>query len=433
MRQKILFIKPCWPYSYAKGEYTYNRRWPPLSLINCASILRNAGCQVEVIDAHAERIKLEKILKYLENYDKIFITSSSLDRWQCPNGDITPFLSLARKASSLSNEVYILGYHGTVNSEEVLNLTGAKAVVRGAPEVTVMKVCQNNDLEKVENITFKRNGKIINTVVKENVDLTKLPVPAFDLLDYNNYFYEILGKKFGLFEVSRSCAYSCHFCNKVMYGSGVAVKTEEQIEKELHAGIVENDIKCGYFIDLDFLVHKKLVYKICRHMIDNNYDFKWACQTRADLLDKDILTIMKEAGCEIIHMGIESGVQKNLDNMDKKLSLESIRKGFDLCRKAGIKTLGFVLSGFPGENLSEMKTTYNFARKINPDFISFHRVIPYKGAHLDEDECVLDKKVDKFIRSSFIKFYLRPSNIIKKDFYNIKNLRIFWDRIKSLV
>lgn len=95
--KKILLIKPCWHYPITKCESTYNRIWPPLSLATCASLLEKEGYNVDILDAHAERIAPSQIGKYLNNCSKIFITSSSLDRWQCPNLVLTPFLAPVKK------------------------------------------------------------------------------------------------------------------------------------------------------------------------------------------------------------------------------------------------------------------------------------------------------------------------------------------------
>src|SRR3989338_3794519 len=107
--QKILLIKPFWPYPYGKGEHTYNRIWPPLSLANCAAILEKQGHGVSILDAHALRLKPERIAPYVQGFDKVFITSSSLDRWQCPNIDITPFLETVQYIRGLTDEVYVMG------------------------------------------------------------------------------------------------------------------------------------------------------------------------------------------------------------------------------------------------------------------------------------------------------------------------------------
>ena len=89
-----------------------------------------------------------------------------------------------------------MGYHGTVDPESILNITGAKAVIRGEPEDTVADICQNSDLFKVKGISFMKEGGFISNSDRELIDLKTLPLPAYHLLDTKKYFYEILGRNF---------------------------------------------------------------------------------------------------------------------------------------------------------------------------------------------------------------------------------------------
>ena len=188
-----LFIKPYWPYPYSKNEHTYNRIWMPLSLANCAAILEEQGHEVAILDAHVLRIKPHHLKSRVRGFDKIFITSSSLDRWQCPNIDIAPFLETVRFIKEVTDELYVMGYHGTVASEDILKKTCAKAIIRGEPEDAVADIAHNMTLSTVGGVTFIDNGRIISTPDRDDVDLKILPVPAFHLLDTKRYFYEILG------------------------------------------------------------------------------------------------------------------------------------------------------------------------------------------------------------------------------------------------
>jgi len=430
---KIAFIKPCWPYPYSKGDDTYNRIWPPLCLTNCAAILERKGHAVEIIDAHALRIKPDRLAGYIKGYNKIFITSSTLDKWQCPNIDISPFLEAVRRVVRFSAEVYVMGYHGTVDPESILNITGAKAVIRGEPEDTVADICQNSDLFKVKGISFMKEGEFISNPDRELIDLKTLPLPAYHLLDAKKYFYEILGKNFALFEISRGCQYGCKFCNKIMYGEKVRFKHIKQIIEEIKVAIERYNIKTGYFIDLEFLLNKEIVSLICEFLIEKKYDFKWSCQVRVDSLDAEILKKMKDAGCELIHFGIESGLQKFLDYLDKGIRVEKMRPAITMCKRLGIKTLTFLLFGFPKETREDREESFSFIRELNADFASFHRVFPYKGSAMCQNNLAPQGEVSRFMRHAYFKYYLRPGHLFRLDRnLSLNILRLFLGRIKTL-
>jgi len=430
---KILLIKPYWPYPYGKGEHTYNRIWPPLALANCAAILEREGHCVKILDAHALRIKPNRITKHLDGYDKIFITSSSLDRWQCPNIDLTPFWETVRQIKSITDEIYILGYHGTVDPQTILTQSGAKAIIRGAPEYAVSEICQDKSFSNIAGLSWLEDGQIRSNPDRESLDLSQLPVPAFHLLDRRKYFYELLGKDFALFELGRGCNFACKFCNKIMYGPRLRVKSKEQVFEELRVAIDEQGFKTGYFMDLELLHYKNLVSDVCDYLISKDYDFQWCCQTRADSLDPDILKKMKTAGCRLIHIGVESGIQKFLDLSGKNTTEEKLIRGFRMCEEIGIKTLAFCMFGFNGETPADRKGIFEFVKKLNPNFVSFHKVYPYLKSDMYLSNLQKNKAIDRYIGRSFLKYYLRVSYLKKENILTIlKGFKLYLGRLVTL-
>lgn len=429
----ILLVKPRWPYPYSRGEHTYNRIWPPLSLMNCASLLENAGCKVMILDAHAQGLRPKKIKNFVKGQDKVFITSSALDRWLCPNIDIAPFLEAARSIREETDELYVMGYHGTVDAQRILALTKAKAIIRGEPEYAVLEICQNRDLFQTKGVTFEYMGKIFSNPDRDLLNLQELPLPAYHLLDFRKYFYEILGGNFALFEIGRGCRFNCSFCNKIMYGEELRKKSRRQIFAEVAQAIEKYKVKSGYFIDLDFLADKEIAESLCDFLIERRYRLKWACQTRPDILNEKILGKMKAAGCRIIHLGVESGRQELLNSMNKNCSLDKIRDAVKLCRQAGIKTLAFFIFGFSDEKREDREETFKFMKEINCDFVSLHKVFAYTGSRIRQGNFNHDREIDKFIRSAIIKYYLRPSLLPNLFSINILKLfELFWGRISTL-
>ena len=430
---KVLLIKPYWPYPYGRGEHTYNRIWPPLCLDNCAAILEKEHHGVEILDAHALRIEPKRIAAYINGFDKIFITSSSLDRWQCPNINISPFLETVRRVKEITDEIYVLGYHGTVDPGNILDATGAKAVVRGGPEPIVSDICGGKDFSQIRGLTYHRNGHIVSNPDRHDFDLRDLPTPAFHLLDTKRYFYEVLGKDFGLFEIGRGCNYSCKFCNKIMYGQRMAVKSKEQIQEEIRTAVEENGVRTGYFIDLEFLAHKSLVKDMCDFLIKKEYDFRWCCQTRADSLSPEILDKMKQAGCQLIHMGVESGIQKFLDFSDKHTTEEKLIEGVRMCEDAGIKTLAFFMFGFRGETAEDRDAVFKFAKKLNTNFVSFHKMHSYIPSDVYLPDINLNREMDRYIRNLYLRYYLRISYLSKENIMTlIRGLKLFLGRLATL-
>jgi len=429
----ILLVKPYWPYPYNKSENTFNRFWPPLCLANCAGILKESGFNAKILDFHALRIRPEQINDYVRGFDKIFVTSSSLDKWQCPNPDISTFIKTCLQIRGLTQELYVMGYHGTVDPERILRQTKARAVIREEPENSILEICKDRKLSDIRGVSFFEGNELISTPENERLDLTKLPIPDFGSLDFKRYSYEILGKRFVLLEISRGCPFNCKFCNNTMYGQGIRKKKKEQVFQEISLAIEKYKAASGYFIDLNFLSSREIVDSLCDYLIQKKYKFKWACQTRPDSLDAGILKKMKAAGCRVIHLGVETYIQELLDLVDKRIKIEKIDQAIKLCRDAGIQTLAFVIFGLPGETEEDRACILAALKKINPDFVSFHKLFKFGKDNWEWGNFCDEGEIDRAVKQAFIKYYFRLSRIPQiNPFLIYRCLKLFYGRIKTL-
>jgi anaerobic magnesium-protoporphyrin IX monomethyl ester cyclase len=428
---KILIVNPLQVHLVNKRGKIYNRVWTPLSEANCAALLEQEGHEVVIIDANAERLGADEVASYASGFDKIFITSSTLDRWQCPVIDLGPFLSYVKGIREVTDEVYITGAHGTVRPEEMLNLTGAKAVIRGEPELTVLELCRNNDLSKVKGISYKSNGEVINNEPQDLLDLETLPMPSFHLLPMGKYFYEVLGGNFVLLEGSRGCASRCSFCLRNMYGNKLRAKSPSKLISEIETVIHKLHVRNAYFMDLEFTVNRGLVEEMCDYLIEKKYNFKWTCQTRFDLIDEALLDKMKKAGCDLIHFGVEAADDKTLKALGKGITVEKIKAGMKMMKRFNMRSACFFLIGAFGSTEEDVREIIRFAKTLNPTYALFHIAIPYPGTKFYTDVSESGKffsdenlfpeaytgkmpleKIKKLTRNAYIQYYLRPRYVL---------------------
>jgi radical SAM superfamily enzyme YgiQ (UPF0313 family) len=418
---KVLLVNPSWDGLVSSRGRRFNRAWPPLDLLNCAAMLEQDGAAVTLIDARATAMPLDAIRRAAADHDLVFITSSPIDRWQCPNLDLAPFLSVTAQIDPV--RLHVIGSHGTVAPDELLTMTGARAVVRGEPEAAVRALSRGADPSEVPSVSYERGGAIIHNPEGPAVDLAALPMPAFHLLDLRQYRYEVLGNRFVLLEATRGCHYRCHFCLLKMYGKGYRKKDPEQVVREVSHLVRNLGARTGYFIDLEFTALRDYIWDLCERLVRAGLPFKWACQTRADYVDGPLLTLMKEAGCRLIHYGVESGSARVLAETNKRITLEQIEEGIRETKRAGIDQLCFFMFGFPGETSEDMKATIAFAKRLNPTYASFHIASPYRGTKLFEMSGsselfpeVFSKEHDPatlqdIANRAFREFYLRPTAV----------------------
>ena len=433
------------PWQFTEKEII-SRAWPPLSLANCAAMLRERGFKVSIIDANAERLEPKKVAERMQqiNANKIFITSTPIDRWQCPYVDLRPFLECVRAVRNsrdfafvnAGTKIYVMGAHGTVEPKRILQMTKADAVIIGEPELTIVDLCEKDDLKKVNGVCYKNGKRIVVKPRKKLLDLGKLPIPAFDLLPTDKYFYELLGKNFTLLEASRGCPFDCVFCMKKMYGKGYRKKPLGKLIAEIE-NVISLGVKNVYFIDLEFTVDRQFVEKLCDYLIakrKEGYEFNWCCQTRADTVDRKLLKKMYDAGCKLIHFGVESGSPRMIKIMNKMTSLEKIEEGVKAAMDIGIEAACFFMFGLPTETESDMQQTIDFAKRLNPTYASFHVAIPYTGTKFGDGTvgtCNQENKQKTFqtffplcdpsrnynklraiTKKAYVQFYLRPSYLM---------------------
>jgi anaerobic magnesium-protoporphyrin IX monomethyl ester cyclase len=426
----ILLVNPNQSQLVSRLGKIYNRVWPPLSLANCAALLERDGREVRIIDANALRLAPEDLGVQARGCERIFICSSDLDRWQCPGLDLEPFLKSVAHLKKCSDELYVIGPHGTVRPKEILELTKAKAVIRGEPEVTVSEICRGTPLNKIPGLAYPENGEIVLTGMPRPVDLNELPPPAFHLLPMDRYQYEVLGSRFTLLEGSRGCASRCRFCLLEMYGRGVRRKSVDKLAAEIESAVSRFGVKTAYFMDLEFTVLRSQVLELCDFLIRKQYDFRWTCQTRLDLVDAFLLGKMKAAGCSLIHFGVEAATDALLEKVNKQISIQQITEGMRLVHKSGIDSACFFILGFPGSGEEEWAGTIRFAKQLNPTYALFHIATPYPGTVLYNDMLERDpdiagnalfpeacrrgedlKRLKSTIRKAYLEFYLRPGYI----------------------
>lgn len=428
---KVLLVNPYQVDLVQKKGRIYTRVWTPLDLAYSAAVLERQGIEARILDANALRLGPAEVARAAQGYDKVFLTSTSLDRWQCPHLDLVPFFRTVDALRAVSPELYVMGSHGTVKPAEMLAETRATAVLRGEPENTILEICSSSSLKDVRGVTFHNGAEVVHNPDQKPVKMEDLPLPAFHLLPMERYNYELLGHNFSLFEMSRGCASNCTFCLLKTYGVGVRKKSVDRLAAEVEFGIRQHGIRSAYFMDLEFTVLRKQVVEFCQHLIKQNYDFTWCCQTRLDLVDDELLSLMKRAGCRLIHTGVEAGSEEILTVVDKGITLRQIEDGMARIHKAGIETACFFIMGFPESDQAEMNNIVRLAKKLAPTYALFHVAAPYPGTRLYDqvkndpnirfsDNSLFPEAIEgrftvpqlkAMTRSAYLQYYLRPSYV----------------------
>ena len=426
----ILLINPPFPGKVSRGRY--NRAWPPLDLLNCAALLEGQGHQPRLIDGRARKWSPESIRAAARQSDLILLTSSPLDRWQCPNLEID---GVVETAGLLPRErLFLSGVHGSLFPAELLRLTGAAGVIQGEPEGAVIALAQGAPRSEVPGLAWlEAGGKVAANPPGAPVALEDLDQPAYHLLDLDDYAYDLLGPRLALVETARGCPFHCAFCLKTMYPPPLRAKPSEQVLAEVVELVEVEGAKSIYFIDLEMTSRRRAVEALCQGIIKARLAFGWTCQTRVDTVDEELLRLMKRAGLKLIHFGVESASEDSLGQAGKGVGLEKAASAFEAARRVGVKTAAFFMFGLPGEGPREAQATLALARRLAPTFASFHLMTPYPGTAWGPKAAswsewaqavrAQEQQWAPFIRKAYLGYYLRPG-YLRPGLAGLRGLRL---------
>ena len=193
-------------------------------------------------------------------------------------------------------------------------------------------------------------------------------------------------------------------------------------------------------------------------LIKANYDLTWYCSSRVDNISFDLMKKMKRAGCWGILFGAESGVQSNLNTLNKNATLEQTAEAVRYARKAGLKVVTPFIFGIPGETFDDGLETIKFACKIKPFTANFHTLTPFPGTPLYDNiekygrregeyqdytfekavfipHTMTKEEIIKLREVAFKRFFSRPSYILMR-LYNIRtwlDIKILWSGLKAFI
>ena len=431
---KILLVNPDWRGIRRQKQAQFKRIWQPLDLANAAALLEEKHFSVRILDNNVERMSPESIGILAKGHDKVFVTSTPYDRWQCPSLDIGFFFDTVKQIPP--ERLYLMGAHVTERPRIILRKTGARAAILGEPEQTILDLAlRDSGLQvpaEIPGIAFLKGPGMIVTATRKNfLNPDALPFPAYHLLPMDRYFYEFMGNHFALLEASRGCPYHCSFCYLGMYGKGVTRKSLSRVLEEMDWLKSRFHVRNIYFMDLEFGLDREYLLSLCRELTCRDTGIQWCCQTRVTDVDEEVLKWMKRAGCSLIHFGVESGSNRILKQTGKGITVSDCERAVSLTRTAGIRTAIFMNFGFPGETKADMEQTINLAVRLNPSYASFHLIVPFPGTKIASDAGMENAVVPsrlyphyneehdlaflkRMLRKAYCRFYLRPR--ILRDF-----------------
>ncbi len=378
---KITLVNPPYPPSVHSHP-----PFIPLGLAYLGAVAEKAGHKITVIDCQADKLNYETFKTRIAETpsDLIGVTATTL-LYKSAMKLITTAKEVQPQATTVLG-----GSHGTFWDENALNEYPAlDVVVRREGEETILELAEKlesqSSLKGVLGITYRDGDKPVRNPDRPFIqDLDSLPFPAHHLLPLENLKHN--GKILFPLVSSRGCVFWCDFCSTVrMFGRGYRMRSAKNVVDEMQYVHEKYGVDQVTFYDDAFSVDRNRVLEICSELHKRNLKLIWDCGTRVDMVDRELMKTMKDAGCIAVWLGVESGSELILGKMNKSIKLEQTRKAYKTAHEVGLMTIANVVLGFPGETERTAKETIKFVSSLNPEDVGFYVATPYPGTPMYEE------------------------------------------------
>ncbi len=280
----------------------------------------------------------------------------------------------------------------TYNQENYLK-AGFDFVVIGEGEQTMLDLVNTletkGDLHKVHGISFLKNDEIQENEARTKIrELPTLPFPDRGAIPFEKYlsvWQEHHGKRTANISTQRGCPYTCKWCSTAVYGQSYRRNEPDRVVAEILHLKEDFGVEALWFVDDVFTVSHKWLERLHAEFAKHQLVMPFEIITRAERLNETVLQQLKEMGCFRIWIGAESGSQKIIDRMDRRVKLETVQEMMQLTQSMGMEAGTFIMVGYPGETQEDIRATLEHIERCNPDLLTITRAYPIKGTALYEE------------------------------------------------
>lgn len=441
---KILLVTPPFSEKERYGKLSaVGTLYPPLGLAYIAAVAEKEGHVVKVVESEAVGWSYEDIYAEAEDFNPDIV-------------GMPTFLNTIQRCFTIAEgmrkrfpavKVVLGGVQVTLNPDEAMAVNSVDFVIRGEGENVfrqlLLAIEGRMNMADVRGLIWRDKGAVVSNTPQELIkNLDELFLPARHLFPMEHYHSssQLRGKRTLHMMTSRGCPFRCAYCTSHMtFGKTFRYHSPDRIIQEMRILKDEYGADSIQFYDESFTLNRNRVMNLCDEIILRGVSLPWACFTRVNLVDRELLHKMRRAGCYQIFYGVEAATQRLLNIIKKDITIEQIKNAFRWTKEAGIETLASFMIGLPTETLEESYRTIDFAIEINADYAQWQKTTPFPGTELydicEQHGQIVTKDWTRFTawneivyvtngrtkediirveKEAFRRFYLRPSYILTR-------------------
>lgn len=359
-------------------------RIPVVQLVYAATILKNNGFKLLVIDAVNQGLSLYDIMPKISAFNPDYVVMACSASCFMFERDV-----VAKQIKDKCPNVKIIVQGEMINEMPDYLLPNFDIAILGEVEDSIVRICNGENLNEIPGIAFNSDNQIKKTNPANKLEkeqLEKLPFPDWSLFPYKNYRYYPMVSKVPLvtIQASRGCPYGCGYCPyPTNQGLKWRARDAKNIFDEMEYDYEKFGIKGFFFRDPLFSLNQKRVEEMCNFIIESKLDVGFVFETRPELLKKELIGLLNKAGCECINFGIEDIHPEILEIINRRpIDTKQILDTMKCCEQNGINTTCFFILGLPGSTKQTIQETIDFSIKLLPHQVEYKIATPFPGTQL---------------------------------------------------
>lgn len=398
-------------------EQKIMKPYPPLGLLYVSSYLISKNIPNDVFDS-TFYTREEQLAYILEKKPGIICIYTNL----MTKIEVVKLIKVLKTIQFGFPKIVLGGPDVTFNLENYLK-AGADFLIIGEGEETSFElynaISHNSDFSAVNGIAYLEDNKVVKTLPRTKFrELDELPLPNREAIPNEKYlktWKDNHGESSMTISTQRGCPYTCKWCSTAVYGQSYRRRPAHLVAAEMKMLKEKYNPDAIWFVDDVFTISHKWLTAFHEEVVKQNAQIRFECITRAERLNDEILRLLKEAGCFRIWIGAESGSQKIIDAMDRRVDVNHVKKMIQDTNALGIETGTFIMVGYPGETQDDITETIQYLKEANPTHYTITVAYPIKGTSLYDEienditiqpdwETSTDREID-FKRNYSRKYY----------------------------
>ncbi len=367
------------------------RPYPPLGLLYISAYLERHQIKHEVFDStFSNKVSIKKRL--LGSVPKVIALYTNL----VTKVNVVEIMQFIRANKVFENSWIVLGGPDVRYNAENYLKHGADVLVVGEGEATMLELAQTMlaidkpNFAHIDGVAYlNEQGEVVETNPRKRIrPIDSLPYPnraAINIKAYLGVWKLYHGHSAMTVSTQRGCPYTCRWCSTAVYGQSYRRRSPSIVVDEL-VHIKENfNPNTIWFVDDVFTVSHNWLKAFAEEINARDAIIPFECITRADRMNEEVIQLLKKAGCFRVWIGSESGSQKIIDAMDRRVDVQHVRNMIRRSREEGLQAGTFIMLGYPGETEADIEETITHLKESNPDQFTITVAYPIKGTGLYEE------------------------------------------------